>query len=98
VTIVLMGTTHEVQETDYQGTQEFKKVLLYLCEQFPISVIMEEWTETKGDTVGKRPTSERRLEWVSVGTPSRCPFAVRPVRHPTTMRINIPQCWYKDRI
>jgi hypothetical protein len=70
VKIVLMGTTHEVQENDYQGTHEFKKVLVYLCRKFPVRVIMEEWTERKGDTVGKRLASEQNLEWVNVGTPS----------------------------
>jgi hypothetical protein len=64
-----MGTFHEIQERDFGDSGEFKRVLTYLAMQYDVAIILEEWTEKKGATVGSRVAEALDLEWMNVGTP-----------------------------
>ncbi len=64
-----MGTFHEIQKRDSADSGEFKRVLTYLAKLFDVSIILEEWTENKGTTVGSHVAEALDLGWMNVGTP-----------------------------
>lgn len=66
--LIVLGTDHTVQEKDYQGSGAFRRILEYIVATNGVQVVMEEWTSTKGATVGHRLAEERGLTWVDVGT------------------------------
>jgi hypothetical protein len=68
-TLLVIGTFHEIQERDFADSGEFKRVLTYLAKQFDVGVILEEWTENKGATVGSHVAKALDLDWMNVGTP-----------------------------
>jgi len=72
--VIVLGTNHEIQEKDYKGTNEFHAVLGYIIREWQIDIVMEEWTSTKGSTVGQRIASELKVQWFDVGTPSDSEF------------------------
>ena len=82
--VIVLGTNHDVQEKDYKGTNEFRRVLEYVIRVWQPQVVMEEWTSTKGSTVGQRLVAELKLkrklevEWANVGTPSQPKFETLP--------------------
>jgi hypothetical protein len=72
--VVVFGTNHDVQEKDYKGTNEFRSVLEYIIRVWQVELVMEEWTSTKGSTVGKRLASGLHVQPLNVGTPSTAEF------------------------
>lgn len=66
----MLGTTHQIQERDYENTEKFKRVVAYLCIHFGVQIVIEEATSTKSDTVGRRFATERNIDWLSVVTAS----------------------------
>jgi hypothetical protein len=77
--ILVLGTTHEVQERDYSGTHEFEHVLRYMSSEWRVQVIMEEWKSNGAATVGQRFSNEFGLGWYNVGTRSRTRSAPTPI-------------------
>lgn len=72
--VIVLGTNHDLQEKDYGGTNEFRDVVHYLIREWQVEIVMEEWTSTRGGTVGQRLASELRIEWFNVGTPGSADF------------------------
>jgi hypothetical protein len=72
--VVILATNHEIQEKDYNGTSEFRTVLDYLLRVWQVEIVMEEWTSSKGQTVGQRFAIDNSLRWFNVGTPSDAQF------------------------
>lgn len=68
--VVVLGTNHDVQERDYKGSNEFRAVVEYVIRLWHVDILMEEWTSTKGSTVGQRLASDLDIQWFNVGTPS----------------------------
>lgn len=72
--VIVLGTNHEIQERDYKGTNEFHAVVGYIIREWQVDIVMEEWTSTKGSTVGQRLASDLNIQWLNVGTPSDSQF------------------------
>lgn len=72
--VVILGTNHDVQEKDYNGTNKFRSVLEYIIRVWQVEIVMEEWTSTKGSTVGQRLASDLHIQPLNVGTPSTAEF------------------------
>ena len=72
--IIVLGTNHDVQEKDYKGTNEFRRILKYIIRVKRTDIVMEEWTSKRGSTVGQRLAEEMKIKWANVGTPSKPEF------------------------
>jgi hypothetical protein len=72
--VIVFGTSHDIQKNDFYGTNEFRAVLEYVIRVWQVNFVMEEWTSTKGSTVGQRLASDLNIQWFNVGTPSIAEF------------------------
>ncbi len=70
--IILVGTNHGVQGQDFNGTNQFQKIIIALMVKHDIQLIFEEWDwlETSWITVGHKIAIDRSLPWKNVGTPN----------------------------
>ena len=46
--VLALGTNHDIQEKDYNSTNEFRGVIDCLAREWEVEVLMEEWTPVKG--------------------------------------------------
>jgi len=88
--IVMLATVHEYQVLGNGRNSELGKRLDYLIHKFGARIVMEEWSEKRGESYAKAFAGEKAFAtksafvWASVGTPDEpqyCTYRGR-INHP----------------
>jgi len=79
--LVLIGTAHELQKDDVANPwrEEFAELLSGLIDIYSAQIILEEWGESLGTSVGKRFESST-LEWRSIQPAQAAVFSTEAPR------------------
>jgi hypothetical protein len=78
--IIILGTNHCVQASDYSGTTYSKNLLSSLLRKHQSQVLFEEWQVPEFvQTIGKGLAVEYGLPWENLGTPDEPEFATDEV-------------------
>ena len=64
----MLGTTHGHQMTECQNEFGFEKCLEWLKKTFHYLIILEEWSEKHGNSVGEQYAMKSNVQWRNVGT------------------------------
>jgi len=67
--VVLLATVHEFQVLGNDRNPELQKRLAYLTSKLGVQIVMEEWSETQGESFAKEFAAATGLPWANVGTP-----------------------------
>ncbi len=85
-TVIMLAAFHERQCPEVDPSLDLEKTLNYLRLKLGFQVVMEEWAEKLGDSVGARWPAKLALPWVNVGTPYEPQFRTTSgkVKYPGT--------------
>jgi hypothetical protein len=72
--VVVLATIHQYQTPGNDANLGLEKRLDYLKSKFGVQIVMEEWSEKKGESVAKAFTTKSGLHWANVGTPNEPQF------------------------
>src|SRR5271157_911025 len=72
--VVLLATVHEFQKLGNDRNPELEKRLAYLRSKLGAHIVMEEWSETQGESFAKGFAATSGLPWANVGTPDETQY------------------------